>query len=66
MYSASPSNRLRQIQPGETVTLANVPGALTVSTFRDDGYVELTRNNRLIVTASAGHEIEGGRDDRRT
>lgn len=62
MYSASPSNRLRHIPPGETVTLANVPGVLTVSRLREDGYIELTRNDRLIVTASAGHLIEANND----
>lgn len=58
MYSASPSIRLRHIDPGNTVTLRNDTRALTVETIRDDGYIELTYNDRLIVTASAGHEIE--------
>lgn len=55
----SPTPRLRQFPIGTSVKLTGVDRTLTVSSLRDDGYIELTNAaGYLSVTASGGHPVE--------
>lgn len=54
----NPTKRLRQYAIDSVVTLAGVGKPLTIKAIREDGYYELHQGDRLVITASPGHELE--------
>jgi spore germination cell wall hydrolase CwlJ-like protein len=56
MRSHTPTPRLYMFEIGETIRLPNDKRDFQITAIRD-GYFDLTLGGKLIVTASAGHEV---------